>query len=134
MLADFASIREGMLNVVSAGVTRMFAPTFPFGCSAWLAMVFVLPPDVLDRIHTGTMTIKYAEGDIVAKAEFQIQPNTETLGAFNPGENMMFPAVVPLIGIPFPHAGQVDINIDINGAFAGLLTFWIVEQPVPTPE
>lgn len=129
MLADFANTREGMLNVVSAGITRVFAAGFPLRISTWVAMMFVIPPDAQHGYHTGTLTLKYAEGDVIARAEFQVQVDvTAAGGIINPGEDMTFPATIPLIDIPFPHQGQVDINVDINGAHKGSLTFWIIPQ------
>lgn len=123
MLADYANIREGLLNVVSAGVTRAFAAGFPLRIPTWVAMIFVIPPDAQDGLHTGTMTLKYADVNVLARAEFQIQ--VQPAVPIKPGEDLTFPAVIPLIDIPFPHEGEVDINVDINGAHHGSITFWI---------
>jgi len=72
LLADYANVREGLLNVVSAGITRV-APRgdYPFHPDVFLAMMVYVNPDRIDQTHESRVTVKYPEtAEKIAQIDF----------------------------------------------------------------
>ena len=134
LLADYANVREGMLNVVSAGITRVGIETFPGHMPAHVAMQFYIPPDAFDQLHRGAMTVKYYDGVQVGRAEFVIHMPALPAENVHPGEAIYFPASIPILQLAFERPGQVDINISVNENHCGSLTFWIVAPSAETAD
>lgn len=125
VLADHASVREGLLTVVSAGVTRVGAGAFPTGVNATVALLFYIPPDAFGVMHAGVLTVRYADGECESIARADIALRADPSPQLRPGEPVYFPAAVPLLGLQFQRAGMIDINLSINGSHSGAWTFWL---------
>jgi hypothetical protein len=124
LLADHASVRDGLLTVVSAGVTRVRVPAFPAHPPLSVALQFYIPPSAFDVMHTGKLTIKYADGgQPIATAEMALQAMQAP--QMKAGEPMYVPAAIPLVFVEFDRPGAIDINVAINKSLVGSLTFWI---------
>jgi hypothetical protein len=125
VLADHASVREGLLTMVSGGVTRVTVPSFPTGVNATVALLFYMPADAFGVMHSGALTLRYADGDCEPIARADIALRADSNPQLRPGEPVYFPATVPLLGLLFDRAGMIDINLSINGALTGHWTFWL---------
>jgi hypothetical protein len=125
LLADYANVREGLLNVVSAGITRV-APrgSYPFHPDVFLAMMAYVQPDRIDEAHEARVTLKYPEtAEKVAQIDFSFSASA----AHFPGEGLYVPFAIPLRDVVFPHPGEVDVSVTLNGQYANSLTFWLQE-------
>lgn len=126
LLADYANVREGLLNVVSAGITRV-APRgdYPFHPDVFLAMMVYVNPDRIDETHEARVTVKYPETtEKIAQIDFTFNAHAARF----PGEGLYVPFALPLRDIVFPHPGEVDVSVALNGQFANSLTFWLQDS------
>ncbi len=130
ILCDFAQVREGLLFVQSGGLTRLVAPQFParFGCHV-AAMVHLPPHEAVDA-HSMVMKVKAADtATLVATVNVEMHEHMRPTG-LAPGEGRQVPVVVPSHNIQFPAPGQYDLQVELDGEFAGDLNFR-VEQRSP---
>lgn len=126
-LCDYANVREGMINIVSGGVTRITVHgTFPAHVESTIAMSIYVQPHRVGEDHSGRVTLRFPDTmEEIARFDFGFNVN----GDRNLGEGLFFPVVLPLREVVFPHAGQVDISVSLNNQPAGLVSFWISEAP-----
>lgn len=125
LLCDFANVREGLLNVVSGGITRIICGEgFPARLPAFLAMsVCVEAHRVHDR-HTGRVTLRHTDTlDEIARMDLEFSGQAD----LHPGEGMNMHLALPLHGITVERSGQVDISVAINDQPAGLLSVWLLD-------
>ena len=125
-LCDYANVREGLLNVTSGGITRIAVHHgFPAEIEAHLAMSVYVHPHRVGEAHNGRVVLRYPDtAEDIARIDFEFNVDAER----NPGEGLNLPFALPLRGVNFPHAGQVDISVSMDGAPAGLLTFWVIDS------
>jgi hypothetical protein len=128
-LCDYANVREGMINIVSGGITRIAVHTgFPSTVEAHIAMSVYVHPHRVGEAHAGRVIIRYPDlASEVARVDFEFNVNADR----NPGEGLFFPFALPLRGITFPHEGQVDISVSLNEQPAGLVSFWLTDATRP---
>lgn len=122
-LCDYANVREGLLNIVSGGITRVTVRNgFPSPVDAHLAMSVYVQPHVVGVPHTSRVVLRYPDTvDEIARIDFEFNAHADR----NPGEGLSLPFAVPLRGVVFPRAGQVDVSVSLDDAPAGMLSFWI---------
>ena len=126
-LCDFANVREGMLNIVSGGVTRIATHSgFPTEVESFIAMSVYVQPHRVGEAHNGRVIIRYPDtAEEIARIDFEFNVDAER----NPGEGLFFPFALPMRGIGFPHVGQLDISVSLNDQPAGLVSFWLTAAP-----
>ena len=122
-LCDYANVREGLLNVVSGGITRVAVHAgFPAQIEAHLAMSVYVHPHLVGRAHNGRVILRFPDtAEEIARVDFEFNVDAER----QPGEGLNIPFALPLRGVTFPHAGQVDVSVSLNDAPAGMLSFWV---------
>lgn len=127
LLCDFANIREGMLNIISGGITRIGVTNgFPTGIDATIAMSVYVHPHRVGQVHSGRLIMRYPDTiEEIARIEFQFEGDAE----LNPGEGLNFHFALPLQTIAAPRAGQIDISVTIDDSPAGLVSFWMQDAP-----
>ena len=128
VLCDFAQIREGLLFVQSGGLTRLVATTLPaaFGCHV-AAMVYMPPNEVVEAHHM-VMKVKSADtATLVATINVELHEVPRPTGLL-PGEGRQVPVVVPMRQVVFPRVGRYDLQVDIDDAIAGDLTFSVAAR------
>ncbi|MFN3258857.1 MAG: DUF6941 family protein [Ilumatobacter sp.] len=123
VLCDFAQVREGLLFVQSGGLTRLAAPTFPAKFTCHVAMLVYAPPHEAADAHEMVIKIKAAESaTLVATVNVAMHETPPPLG-LQPGEGRQFPIVVPMAAVAFPSPGEYDLHVEIDGEFAGEISF-----------
>lgn len=128
LLSDFAQVREGLLFVQSAGLTRIVTPTFPARFSCHVAAMIYLPPDEATVAHHMVMKVKAAEqATLIATINVALHDRPVPAG-LAPGEGRQVPVVVPLQQVAFPAAGQYDLHVELDDEFAGELSFRVAER------
>lgn len=122
-LCDYANVREGLLNIVSGGITRVAVHSeFPAHIEAHLAMSVYVHPHRVGQAHNGRVILRYPDtAEEVARVDFEFNVDAER----QPGEGLNIPFALPLRTVEFPHDGQVDVSVSLDGSPAGMLTFWL---------
>ena len=124
LLADHANIRENLISVLSAGITRAELSTYPGQFPAFLVVVVYAPADQIGIGHEVDIRFKYpATAAMIAEMKVQFPVGNSQLF---PGEGQQIPFVLPLHGIPFAATGQVDVQVSLNGQHSGDLSFWLL--------
>ncbi|MFM8600917.1 MAG: DUF6941 family protein, partial [Actinomycetota bacterium] len=124
-LCDYANVREGLLNITSGGITRIAVHQgFPAEIEAHLAMSVYVQPHRVGEAHHGRVMLRYPDTAAeIARIDFEFNVDADR----NPGEGLNIPFALPLRSAVFPHAGQVDVSVSLDGAPAGLLSFWLID-------
>ncbi len=122
LLSDFAQVRDRLLFVSSGGISRVVQSTFPAHPRIHLALVVHLPAGTLGRPHRVLIKLKYPDhAAVIAQIEMKI--NIDEVAGANAGEGINVPQVIDLAPVTFAHPGQVDVQVSIDDAPAGDLTF-----------
>ncbi|MYG94931.1 MAG: hypothetical protein F4138_08165 [Acidimicrobiia bacterium] len=110
-LCDFANVREGMLSLLSAGVTRLWRMQFPAEMHTVLALVIEL--DSSEATIPKEMRVRIEDGDgqllMEQSAVFQIG---EVPANNDPGEPLILPMIMNLRDFKIPRPGRYQIVID----------------------
>jgi hypothetical protein len=130
LLADHASVREGLLHVLGAGITRIARDPLPARLDVALALMFQAD-DEADLAATHNLEVVITEsspgspGQQIAKviAEMGVLPGV----ALIPGPNLQIPVVVPIQPVPVPRTGSYEIAISLDGEPVGSYWFEIVK-------
>ena len=107
LLADRATVREGLLHVLGAGITRIVRDPLPARLDVALAVMF-RADDEADLVASHKLEVSIAEvitrstSERVAKADMELFP---PLGQVSRGPNLQVPVVVPIQPIPVPENG-----------------------------
>lgn len=120
LLCDFAQVREGLLTVVSGGVTRVGLSKFPSPTPLYLAIMLYLPPDAVDSPHSVRVLMKYPDtAEKFAEANVNVSPHPSDEQR---AEGISFPVPLDLRGITLPRPGMIDIQVEVDGELQGELT------------
>jgi len=125
LLADHANIRENLISVLSAGITRAELSTYPGQFPAFLVVVVYAPADQIGLAHEVDIRFKYpATAATIAEMKLQFPLGNASL--LFPGEGQQIPFAIPIHAIPFSATGQVDVQVSLNGQHSGDLSFWLL--------
>ncbi len=127
-LCDAATVREGLLHILGAGITRINRPVYPAPLGAAVAMMLLLGPTESDRDHTLDVSVQSSDGAELAKIEGGFRgdrpPDVES------DETVAVPVVLGLHNVEVPGPGSYRIEIVIDGQRMSALAF--VAVPVET--
>lgn len=112
-LADFANVREGMLNVVSAGIRSIGRENYPSPLNVYLAMLLeIYDDDAIDEVLIEVVLNPREQGgddQVEQGVQIQVQRNEgERVGA-------NLPFAVPLEVLSLARPGKYDLSISIAG-------------------
>ncbi|MCO5330969.1 MAG: hypothetical protein M9961_12910 [Ilumatobacteraceae bacterium] len=129
LLCDFAQVRDRLLFVSSGGISRVVQPTFPGHLRIHLALVVHVPAGLFGPQHEVLIRLKYPDDvAVIGSISVKVTVPSPPTGA-QPGEGVNVPQVIDLSPVVFPHPGQVDLQVSIDGEPAGDLTFWLLQTP-----
>lgn len=132
ILCEAATVREGLLNILSGGITTIHRPNYPNVLGLQLALV--VQPDSTSSAEHLKLEIAFEAEDenVPTLASMSVTGISGTVGATN--DPFLVPLVVPL---PFfvPGAGRYEVNVTIdNEAPVRLpITARVQEPPKPAP-
>ena len=115
-LCDFAQVREGLLFVSSAGITRVYRESFPAPIGVMLALVLEMSPVEAANANKIKVRVEDADGQKLAEMVGEVQVK---LGSgHDPGElvNVPFVADFRAMKLPTPGRYQVAIHPEVDGA------------------
>jgi hypothetical protein len=130
LFADSASVREGLLNVLGAGITRLVRDPLPSRLDAVLAIM--LQADDLDDLQaTHSLEVFVTESSpdgpvVVAKAVLDLVGRAGPTAAESA---FPVPVVVPIQAVPIPRTGSYQITAKIDGQQIGTQYFEVVKAP-----
>ena len=111
-LCDFAQVRDGLLSVISAGLTRLWRPQFPAPIGAMLALIIEVAPGEATVPREIRLRVENADGGRLAESSAAFQ-----LGAppaqIDSGELMVVPFAVDFREVQLPAAGRYQIVVDL---------------------
>ncbi|MXW42226.1 MAG: hypothetical protein F4138_02210 [Acidimicrobiia bacterium] len=122
-LCDFAQIREGLLFVHSAGITRVYRESFPAPIGVMLALVLEMSPVEANVANKIRVRVEDADGFKLAEMVGEMQVK---LGSgHDPGEMVNVPFVADFRNIKLPKPGryQVAVYPEVEGASPVALGF-----------
>ena len=122
-ICDFAQVREGLLSVLSAGITRVWQTQYPAPLGVMVALIFELAPGSASIPHEVQFRVENADGDRLAEGAGAIQADPSP--GHDPGEMLTLPMVVDFRSLQLPAAGryQIIINPMSDGVDPTVLAF-----------
>lgn len=130
LLADAATVREGLLHVLGGGINRLVRDPLPGRLDVVLALM--LQPDNADDLLADhnlevIITEMTPEGPfVVAKAIMEL-PVYSSSGIAGPKPSL--PLVVPLQSVPVPRASIYQITTNLDGQEANVYEFEVAKAP-----
>ncbi len=122
---DAATVRDGLLHILGAGVTRVSHPSYPAPLGTALALQIVLTPEEARDRHVTEVRLVGPDDQVLfaGAAEFSAQDPD----ALRPDEEASAPITLPLQALPIPAAGRYSFEITINGEHAASIPFQAVQ-------
>lgn len=127
-LCDAATVREGLLHVLGAGVSRIPRPGFPAPLNAQLAMMATLMPVEAGTQHSLTVVVQGMDGLRVAEVTGPFGIGTLPPGT-QPGEPLAIPMVLDLRHVMIPSPGTYSVEVLVDSQLAKSLPFLVSEVP-----
>jgi hypothetical protein len=126
ILCDFAQVREGLLFVVSGGITRRYSAELPAPLGMMLGLLVEIPAQELAQVHDIEIIVKRTDtAEDLARMVAGVQAEGET----QPGESLMVPAAVDLRGVAVQVYGSHDVRVTIDGDVGTFLTIYVLDKP-----
>jgi hypothetical protein len=126
ILADFAQVREGLLHVVSGGITRAYRAELPGPLSINLAIVVQMDAVETQRPHDFLVVVMDEDGGELAKVEGQFQLESGELGV---GETTQLPIAFDLRNATVSRYGSHTVGIYVDGHNQENLQLTVLPQP-----
>lgn len=123
LLCDAASVREGLLHVLGAGITRLWRPVVPASLNVMLAAVARMDEGDLDRPHEITFEIRATDG-LVGQGVGALQiARPDRLEA---GERVIVPFIYDLRNVATPFRGRHTISLSADDVLAFEIELWVL--------
>jgi Family of unknown function (DUF6941) len=129
IICDFANVREGLLSVLSGGLTRIYRPTLPQGLGVMLALMIDVPFDELEQVHEVNVVVK--QNDTAKDIARFVAGAQASSAKVEPGEHLLMPLVVNLHGLAIEAYGSYDIRMSVDGNDGPHLTVYVVDELPP---
>lgn len=132
MLADAATVREGLLHVLGGGINRLVRDPLPAPLGATLAML-LQPDDAADlaRTHDLEITIQHTRSE--GKSPVARALMTLSKAASAPGTLPPVALVVPIQSVPIVEIGDHKITVSVDGSEVATIEFDVLKAPDPRP-
>ena len=108
-LCDFAQVREQMLTVASAGVTRAYREEYPAQMGVMLALMLEVTEVEAAEPQEISVRVEDADGNMIAEAVAGFQVGE--IFDLDPGEMLSVPAVLDLREAVLPEPGRYQVVI-----------------------
>ena len=122
LLCDHAQVRDGLLFVLSGGITRVRRPSFPAPLGLGLACMLELDVIEAEHTHQFELVVIGEDGDEVGRVSADIQIG-DRKGAYA-GENIQVPLAVDLQGAQLPRPGAYELRVYVDGQHRRTAQFW----------
>lgn len=132
-LCDRATVREGLLHILGAGVTQT-SLILPSAADLDLALLFhAEEPNDMSGRHTLTVKVNHEDGTHVGTAELIWEaPVIEQANTLEgPQPNLQLPIVVPLRSMIIQNQGHININVSVDGKPVAEVSFVATKAELP---
>ncbi len=129
LLCNHAEVREGLLFVNGACVTRVWRKDLPAALDLCVAVVFDVAGHEAGQQHEARLQVLDADGQTVVDAAARFAPGSSP--DRQPGEPMQAPAVFDLRQVRLKAFGAYDVPLLLDGVEYHRLSFTLL--PTPTP-
>jgi hypothetical protein len=121
LLCDLAQVRDGLLYVLSGGVTRVLREAYPSQMGVSYALVLELDRIEAERPHQVEIVAVGEDGEEAARLEANVQ-----IGATSarPGEGILVPFALDLRTVPLPKPGAYELRVYVDGSHRRTTQFW----------
>lgn len=109
-ICDFAQVREGLLSVLSAGITRIWNKQYPAPLGVMIALILEINPS--DTLVPQEVRIRVENEDGAQLAEASGGSQMKPGPGHDPGELLVLPSVIDFRNLPIPAPGRYQIVID----------------------
>jgi hypothetical protein len=122
VLCDAATVREGLLNVLAAGITSLSRPEFPGPMSVSVAMIFTLDGETAENIE-------YPISVVIENTDTreEILAADVGLSLVRRADAKAAPQSVPIVGdfsaVEIPAAGSYAVRVNHENRELGRLRF-----------
>jgi hypothetical protein len=130
VLCDFAQVRDGLLCVLSGGVTRIVRREMPAPMGVMLAISFEVPFHERDLVHELAVVVRDPSNEEIVSV--RAGANIRSAPIAEPGEGLHCPVVLDLRLAGVLRHGLHDVMIRVDDEPGSSLAFWVVPQ-LPGP-
>ncbi|MEX1007255.1 MAG: hypothetical protein WD271_05360 [Acidimicrobiia bacterium] len=125
LLCDHVQVRDGLLFVLSGGITRIRRASYPAQLGVGFALVLELERIEAERSHGFALVIIGEDGEEVGRVAADIQVNDST-GTYA-GEHIQVPLAIDMHGAVLPKPGAYELHIYVDGELRRTVQFWAEE-------
>lgn len=133
-LCDFAQVRDGLLSILSGGVSRIWRDEFPAPMGVMLALMFEVSADELKDVIEARCSVEDQDGEKVFDAVIALQGGMAT--GLDAGELIQAPFIFDLRNVGLPQEGRYMVRSWLpKGADAerGEMCLSFAARPKPAP-
>lgn len=127
LLCDSANIREGLLNVLSGGISLYFRDDFPTTIDVTIAMLLQIHPTESDEGHVMRIVVQGPDGEQIARADAHFMAGRSELG--DAGSLISAPLVVPMTNVPVRAPGAYSVEILVDKQHQQSIPFRVRPRP-----
>ena len=122
-LCDFAQVREGLLFLSSAGITRIYRENFPAPSGIMLALVLEMSP--VEAGIASKIEVRVEDADGLKLADIVGEMQVKVGSGHDPGEMINVPFVADFRNMKLPAPGryQIAVQPEVEGASPVALGF-----------
>ena len=125
MLCDHAQVRDGLLFVLSGGISRIMRDSFPAAMGTCLALVLECDSTETDRPHQLEILVVGEDGEEVARMEAEVQIDGTNRARL--AENLQLPISVDLRAAGLARPGAYELHVYVDAEHRRTLQFWAEE-------
>jgi Family of unknown function (DUF6941) len=115
-------VRDGLLFVLSGGVSRVLRESFPAALGTCLALVLEFERVEAARPHELAVRVVGEDGEDIAHVEAEVRVDNPERA--EPGENVHRPIAVDLRGVALVKPGAYELRVYVDGEHRRTLQLW----------
>jgi hypothetical protein len=126
VICDHAGVREGLLTVVAAGITRIHREKLPGPLSVFVAVLVEVPPVDRPFPHELSVRLTSPSGKQLLKggAGFQVQPGPD----MDSDESSLVPLPIDMRNVGVEEYGWHEVAISLDSADPITLRFKVAQR------
>ena len=112
LLCDHAQVRDGLLFVLSGGISRVMRDSFPATMGTCLALVLEFESAETDLAHQLQILVVGEDGEEVARMDAEVQIDGTDRARL--AENLQLPISVDLRVAPLERPGAYELHVYVD--------------------
>ena len=120
-------MRDGLLFVLSGGISRVLRESYPAALGTCLALVLEFERIEAERAHELLVLAVGEDGEEIARVQAEVR--VENAQRAKPGENVHLPIAVDLRGVVLEKVGAYELRVYVDGEHRRALQLWA--EPLP---